>query len=278
MFTLIEAEIKERLERTLHTRISLAEWCDLERRQVVAILEEASLDTAEENWDEFVTTAKDNLKASRTFKEEDALEQRGELNPASKLESIGEETAGLPDVPARLSDRTSARGKALSAVTRLRMGSEAAQKVMESGRARISSTFFPRGGVDGTIPQWVIIMAVEAWVPADDVKESYGRLRQAFLEEQAQPKTQARTFQVAAFVWDQEQAHGKRPTWPVLCERWNNWPLTEPFEGWRAFRMCYVRGEKATRPGYVASEEQLTELVRTRHLEGNLERWAKRLA
>src|SRR5919112_553029 len=110
MFTLIDAEIKSRLERTLHTNISLAEWRDLERRQVVAILEEASLDTAEENWDEFVTTAKDNLKASRTFKEEDALEQRGELNQSRSPNSIGEETAGLPDVPARYSDRTSARG------------------------------------------------------------------------------------------------------------------------------------------------------------------------
>jgi hypothetical protein len=132
--------------------------------------------------------------------------------------------------------------------------------------------------VDGTLPQWVIVMGVEAWVPADDVKETYEKLRQTFLAEQSQPKTQARTFQVAAFVWDQKQAHGTRPPWPVLCERWNNWPLTEPFEDWRAFRMCFLRGKKATRPRYVASEEQLTELVRTRHHEGNLERWAKRLA
>jgi hypothetical protein len=278
MFTLTGTEIKAGLERALHTRIGLAEWRELQRQEVVAMLEEASLDTAEENWREFVSTARDRLQSLRKFKEEDALEQRGELKPVSELGAKAEETASLPYVPAHLSDRTSARGEALSALTRLHMGDDAVQEVMESGRARISSTIFPRGGVDGTLPQWVIVMGVEAWVPADDVKETYSRLRQTFLAEQTQPKTQARTFQVAAFVWDQEQAHGKRPPWPVLCERWNNWPLTEPFEDWRAFRMCFLRGEQATPPRYVASNEQLTELVRSRHLEGNLERWTKRLA
>jgi hypothetical protein len=122
MFTLIETEIKAGLERALHTRIGLAEWRELQRQEIVAMLEEASLDTAEENWREFVSTARDRLQSLRTFKEEDALEQRGELKPASELESIDEETAGLPDVPARLSDRTSARGEALSALNRLQMG------------------------------------------------------------------------------------------------------------------------------------------------------------
>jgi hypothetical protein len=273
MFTLIEVEIKAKLERALHRRISLAEWQDVKDSGLLGEYERGDL-----SWSDFKNVVDETLDRLRRHVRNVLREQASELNLASEIPCKVKETVGLPDVPARLSDRTSARGEALSALTRLYMGNEAAQNVMESGRARISSTIFPRGGVDGTLPQWVIVMGVEAWVPADDVKETYSRLRQTFMEEQAQPKTQARTFQVAAFVWDQEQAHGKRPPWPVLCERWNNWPLTEPFEDWRAFRMCFLRGEQATPPRYVASNEQLTELVRSRHLEGDLERWTKRLA
>jgi hypothetical protein len=273
MFTLIEVEIKAKLERALHRRISLAEWQDIKDSGLLGEYERGDL-----SWSDLKNLVGETLDRLRRHVRNVVREQAGELNLASKIPFKVKETVGLPDVPAKLSDRTSARGEALSALTRLRMGNEAAQNVMASGRARISSTIIPRGGVDGTLPQWVIVMGVEAWVPADDVKETYSRLRQTFIEEQAQPKTQARTFQVAAFVWDQEQAHGKRPPWPVLCERWNNWPLTEPFEDWRAFRMCFLRGEQATPPRYVASNEQLTELVRSRHLEGDLERWTKRLA
>jgi hypothetical protein len=272
MFTLIEVEIKAKLERALHRRISLAEWQDVKDSGLLGEYERGDL-----SWSDFKNVVDETLDRLRRHVRNVLREQASELNLASEIPCKVKETVGLPDVPARLSDRTSARGEALSALTRLYMGNEAAQNVMESGRARISSTIFPRGGVDGTLPQWVIVLGVEAWVPADDVKETYSKLRQTFLEEQAQPKTQARTFQVAAFVWDQEQAHGKLPPWPVLCERWNNWPLTEPFEDWRAFRMCFLRGEKATPPRYVASNEQITALVRERSHQGAFDVWASKV-
>jgi hypothetical protein len=272
MFTLIEVEIKAKLERALHRRISLAEWQDVKDSGLLGEYERGDL-----SWSDFKNVVDETLDRLRRHVRNVLREQASELNLASEIPCKVKETVGLPDVPARLSDRTSARGEALSALTRLYMGNEAAQNVMESGRARISSTIFPRGGVDGTLPQWVIVMGVEAWVPADDVKETYSRLRQTFIEEQPQPKTQARTFQVAAFVWNQERAHGERPPWPVLCERWNNWPLTDPFEDWRAFRMCFLRGEKATLPRYRATNEQMTELVRSRSHQGVFDIWASQV-
>jgi hypothetical protein len=42
------------------------------------------------------------------------------------------------------------------------------------------------------------------------------------------PKTKTRTFKAAQFEWEQELGHGERLPWQIICERWNNWPLTEP--------------------------------------------------
>ena len=65
----------------------------------------------------------------------------------------------------------------------------------------------------------------------------------------------------------------------MLTERWNALPWAEtfewvkPFDTWQAFRMSFKRGKKATPPQYAASEEQLTELVRSRADEGALDAW-----
>jgi hypothetical protein len=116
-------------------------------------------------------------------------------------------------------------------------------------------------------------MGVEAWVPAEDVKEVYRANQQALLMEQP-PKTQARAFEVAQFVWEQEGLHGERPPWPVLCERWNNWFPTQRFDSWRHFRMTFIRGAQATPPRYFATSKVLTELVRSRDFEGAFDMWA----
>lgn len=126
--------------------------------------------------------------------------------------------------------------------------------------------------MDGTLPQWVIFMGVEAWVPADDVRDSYRAHQQALLNERP-PKTSARAFEVAQFVWEQERFYGKRPSWPELCQRWNECPLTEPFENWRHFRMTFLRGAKATPPRYYATREQLAEQVRSAAHEGAFDKW-----
>ena len=50
-----------------------------------------------------------------------------------------------------------------------------------------------------------------------------------------QPRTQARAFHVARFVWEIEAAYGRRPSWPEMCKLWNDSPMTRPFENWRDF-------------------------------------------
>ena len=83
----------------------------------------------------------------------------------------------------------------------------------------------PHGGFDGTLPQWVIELEIEAWVPADDVRSIYQHAQRVYaqsglLVEQGPPKTQPRTYNVARFVWEEELRCGKRASWPVLLERW----------------------------------------------------------
>jgi hypothetical protein len=266
-----EAQIKTRLERALHREITWAEWRNLQKRGLVDEYVRNPLKiTEKENWREFRDSAGRELDFSRSYREDDIREQAGELE--IDFEGGEEQAAPVPN-PVPLSDRTSARSSALSALDRLRAGD------IRTRRARIHSSIFPRGGIDGTIPQWVIVMAVEAWIPAEEVKESYRHLQHTFLAEQRSPKTTERAFQVAKFVWEQEQFYGTRPSWKVLTIRWNNLPWAasfewaKPFKNWQAFRMCFERGKRATPPQYVASEDHMTELVRSRRPEEALEAW-----
>ena len=123
-------------------------------------------------------------------------------------------------------------------------------------------TALPRGGVDGTVPQWLCLIAAELWMPAEQIAEHFRDMQRELMIEPDQPRTQARAFEVAKFVWEMEAAHGKRPSWPWMCKKWNDAPTTRPFKHWRDFKKYYVRGEKATLPQYKASDEQITDLVR----------------
>ena len=258
-----EAELKAKLEKSVGP-VSVAEWLDLRDADV-------QLEYEVNPWAEFVGWVKERLDASRLHDERVRLEQRGELE--IDIDARGEVAAPAPNDPLTLSDRTSARSSALSALDRLQAGD------IRTRRARIHSSIFPRGGTDGTIPQWVIVMAVEAWIPAEEVKEAYRHLHHTLLAEQRPPKTSERAFQVAEFVWEQEQFYGTRPSWKVLTKRWNDLPWAasfewaKPFEKWQAFRMSFERGKRATRPQYVTSENQMTELVRSRRAEEALEAW-----
>jgi hypothetical protein len=267
-----EAQIKARLERALHREITWAEWRNLQKRGLVDEYVRNPLGfTDEENWREFRDSACRELDFLRTYREDDIREQAGELEIG--FEEGGEAAAPVPNIPVPLSERTFARSSALSALDRLRAGD------IQTRRARIHLSRFPRGGIDHTIPQWVILMAVEAWIPAEEVKEAYRHLQHTLLAEQRPPKTTERAFQVAKFVWEQKQFYGTRPSWKVLTKRWNDLPWAssfewaKPFKNWQAFRMSFERGERATRPQYVESEEQMTELVRSGRPEEALEAW-----
>jgi hypothetical protein len=270
-----DQELKTKLERALHFPITVAEWRYVKR----AWLEEEDLLSTDrleykamEDWDGFVTLAKDDLDRLRCHEEEKVREQSGEL--AYELEPGTMANIGLgqsDNGSVGLSDRTSARSRALSALDRLRAGD------IKTQRSRIASARFPRGGTDDTVPQWVIMIGVEAWVPPEDVKDAYHRLQRAVLAQHRPPKTAARTFQVAQFVWEEERAYGKRPSWPVLYKRWNEWPLTEPFSNSESFRRSFERGAAATPPAYVTSELQMTNLVRSRDGEGMFDAWVSSL-
>lgn len=119
----------------------------------------------------------------------------------------------------------------------------------------------------------MIFLAVEAWVPAEEVKGAYRTIQQNLLAEQSPPKTQMRAFNVARFVWEQDRLNGKRLPWPELCKLWNNWPLTERFESWRDFRTYFSRGERAVRPRYFASDEEMTQQVISRTHERMFDTW-----
>lgn len=245
-------EVKARLERALHREIAWPEWRHLQRTDVVGEYLRNPLEcTEEENWREFRDSAKRQLDFLRSFRDDEAREQAGDIR--GDYEYGGGYQA---DSPADPEDRVSARLGAIGALNMLHSDDSA------PSRSAMSSTLLPRGGVDGTLPQWVYVTAVEMWMPAEKVMEAYRWMQQTMMVEPDPPKTQPRAFNVARFVWEQERQYGERPPWPVMCERWNNYPLTRPFKSWRDFRTYFFRGAKATPPRYIATDEQLTDVVR----------------
>jgi len=254
-------EIKAKLQRALHKPITLAEWRHLERIDLVG---EYLRDR--HSWDGFRDLAAGELDRVRSFYD-DQIREESEGMGDSYLEYTADYQTEAPADP---EERASARRYALGALNALRASDSAPP------RAAIDSTLLSRGGVDGTLPQLVYIMAVELWVPAEEVAENYRWMQRTLMAEPDPPKTRARAFNVARFVWEQERHYGERPPWPVMCERWNNFPLTRPFERWRDFRTNFLRGAKATPPRYVASNEQLTEQVRVQAREqaGLFHYWA----
>ena len=246
-------EIKARLERALRTRISAAEWLYLQRAEVVSDFEQGGY------WEDCRDRAEYQLDWVRRFYEDKKREESGDLEDVALLEdAVPEHDTVYPaeGMPADPLDSFAARMFALGALNSLHARGAPPRSAMHS-------TLLPRGGVDGTLPQWLFVTAVEMWVPAREVAKEYRRIQQTLMADPNPPRTQARAFNVARFVWEQEKLHGKRPPWPTMCERWNETPLTRPFDSWRKFRTSFDRGARAVPPRYVASNEQLTELVRT---------------
>ena len=259
MCTMSQSEIRAKLERAFHKKLTRAEWQYL--MEIPMVVDEVrEYEDGTLGWHDLRGLIEERLDAVRRFYEAQRREESGEIemetDSLSSLAAItGSHDGGTPDISRSLSDRTVARARAISALNRLRAGARF------TTRPFIDGTRKPRGGVDGTLPQWVIFLGVEAWVPAEEVKDAYRIHQQAVLTEQTPPKTQQRALEVARFVWEEERVHGERPPWPVLWERWNNWPLTKPFKTWRNFRTYFLRGEQATRPQYTASNEQIVKQV-----------------
>jgi len=126
----------------------------------------------------------------------------------------------------------------------------------------------PRGGVDGTVPQFVWVMAAELWVAAEEVARSFRAAQRNLMAKPDQPRTHTRAFEVARFVWAVEAERGELPSWAELCRLWNDSPMTEPFDRWRDFHTYFKRGKRATLPRYKATDEEITEQVREAETRG----------
>jgi hypothetical protein len=247
-----ELEIRMRLKKALHGRMTWAEWQALLDTGLVGEWSRGSL-----SWEEFRMEAADTVDRLRRFYANKQRELSENIDIEDETEfSTGGDTYQGPEVSSNLSDRTFARSTAMGSLNWLRTGG------VSSGRSAIHGTLFPRGGLDGTLPQWVYVVAVELWVPAEELMRNYRSTQRTLLTKPNPPKTSERAFDVASFVWQVEAHHGRRLPWPELWKLWNERPLTVPFKSWRNFRTYFERGKKATPPRYVASDKQLTEEVR----------------
>jgi len=259
-----EQDLRARLARALHTRITEPEWRRLKKLGLVDEYQRGVWD-----WKEFRDYASYYLDQLRDFVEDLRREQAGEL----PLEIENSETTPEPasdvytSVP--LSERTLARTQALVALDNYCLGPTNPDKV----RSRtINSRVRPQGGFDKTLPHWVIELKIEAWVPAEDVRSIYHHVQRDLLAKESYPKVQPRTFRVTQFVWEEELRCGKRPSWRVLLERWKERnPDDDGFKDWRAFRTCFKRGKKATLPRYKHSNDYIASAAQ--RLQQSKERW-----
>jgi hypothetical protein len=92
-----------------------------------------------------------------------------------------------------------------------------------------------------------IELNISPWVSAEEVTRAYKRMQKQIVEgrnRQPEPKT----LEVACFVWEEERRHEyNRPSWRVLCDRWNKEHPKDPFKDYRHFRTCFTRGAKAVK-------------------------------
>lgn len=172
-----ELAIKRRLERALHTRVTWAEWLDLKEQHYIR-----DYQIGTDNWEALCIGVDAALSRLRRHIQRTQREQAGELDVEAELEPEVEVAVDAPTASPSLtlSGRTFARLQALGSLNRLRTGGRS------SGRAAIDSFLLPRGGVDGTLAQWVYVMAVELWVPAEDVANNY-RSMQKTMSSEANP-------------------------------------------------------------------------------------------
>jgi hypothetical protein len=260
-----ENELWTKLERALHTRITAAERQDLREAEMLSMYAAGSY----VSWDDFKDDVAHTLRRLRRFLVNSERERVGDLLLVTETDEEEPEIPSVTGIFAPLSERTAARAQALIALDNYELGPTNPDRV----RSRtITSKVRPQGGFDETLPQWVIELQIEAWVPADDVRNIYQYVQRDLLAEKAGPKTQPRTYNVAQFVWEQKLRHGERLTWPALFERWKErYPDDEGFKDWRAFYKCFERGEEATPPRYVDSSDYIAS--EARRLRRAREQW-----
>jgi len=270
--TLNRSKLWARLEKRLRRPITWAERRHLERIELVKQFESESLgDDPEENWQEFARSASEHLHWVRCYLEDTTREQSGNVQEEDEIEdTVQDEPAhDQINVSGALGKRTWARALALSALNQLH--ARGRDVVDPLGPTVVSSRVKPSWQGEGTLPQWTIELNIEAWIPAEDVKNIYRHVQQQYLAARP-PKTQERAFNVARFVWMEEKRTGERPPWPVLLERWKQThPYDKGFENSSDIRRYFVRGAASTRPRYVQSNEYIISEMRV-YIDNELRR------
>ena len=265
-----ETDIRERLEGALKTSVSPTQWDYLKTQGVLENYVGSPMDDERERWEEFARDADAELQRLRDWYERLREEEdEGYSRPESSSLRDREQYSGLVG-ETRGSERTAARMEALRAYDRLQSGTDAVTK-----RLAMYDTLLPRGGLDGTVAQWVYALQVELWVPAEDVKETYLDLQRALTEERAR-KADPRTIEVARFVWEQKYNHeGEDLSYLDLMKRWNESRSDDGrFNNWRTFRNTYIRGKEATLPRYEGSADLLQQEARKGYGKHLFETWA----
>jgi hypothetical protein len=263
LFTMDEQELREKLEKSLGTRITESEWLHLVEGGVRS-------DYAEESWSEFRDLVREQLHRLERFLENTRQEEAGEM-PSTRGETVRPlvETPKATVDESKLDSRTRARADAISALDRLLQGPKAWGGPSPWGKPELARRIIephiePVTFGDGRPPRWVIRLQIEAWVPPDEVKRVYADLQSKLLKNHAASKTQALAYDVARFVWGQVLAHGERPPWTKLREWWNERHPEEKkqFKHYRTFRTYYQRGKKATPVRYVHTDEEIVTMAR----------------
>jgi hypothetical protein len=92
-----------------------------------------------------------------------------------------------------------------------------------------------------------IELNIAPWVSAEEVTRAYKRMQKQVLEgRNRQPKP--KTLEVACFVWEAERRHEyNRPSWRVLCDRWNKEHPKDQFKDYHHFRTYFTRGAEAVK-------------------------------
>jgi hypothetical protein len=242
-----EVEIKQRLERRRKKPLTPVQWDFIKDQGVLDNYKASPLEEEWERWEEFVRGADATVAKLQTFYERRREEEDEAYSRPDNTASRAREELARPIVETRGSKRTEARTEALAAYNR----------------------------ADDTVPQWVYVLQVELWVPAEEMKAEYLELQEVLTEEKAR-KANPRTLEVARFVWDQQGSVGKQKlSYPELMRRWNeSRPDDEKFRRPRSFRNVYIRGKEATLPRYGVSDELLQAEVRDGYGRHLFDSWA----
>jgi hypothetical protein len=96
-------------------------------------------------------------------------------------------------------------------------------------------------------PFWrhTVTLSITPWISPETVERLYRHVRRMHITGERR-KGKPRTIETACFAWEQYRLEGKRLSWRVLCQRWNDKHPDQRFEEWRHFREYAKRGVTAT--------------------------------